>query len=110
MSHFRMGYREDLRPCLNGRYFYDVGKKDLDRSIIEKDPSELTVEEKLELDPCLLHSVEVLSNLHVFEDSLIQIILQHHECNDGSGYPFHLKRDKILKIAKLIHAVDLFCN
>lgn len=93
-----------------GGIFHDIGKKDLDRSVIEKNPSELTPEEKIALDSHPIHGIEVLNNLHVFEDSLIQIILQHHECNDGSGFPFHLKRDRILKLAKLIYIVDLFCN
>jgi len=93
-----------------GGLFHDVGKKNLDRSIIEKNPNDLTSAEKMQLYSYPIHGVEVLNNLHVFEDSLIQIILQHHECNDGSAIPFHMKRDKILKLARLIHAADLFCN
>ena len=33
-----------------GGIFHDVGKKDLDRSLIEKNPAEYTAEEKIEVD------------------------------------------------------------
>lgn len=37
---------------------------------------------------------------------IAEVVLQHHERNDGSGYPFGLKEDQICIEAKIIGVVD----
>ena len=40
---------------------------------------------------------------------IAEIVLQHHECEDGSGYPFGLKGDQIRLEAKIIAVADIHC-
>ena len=35
---------------------------------------------------------------------------EHHECNDGSGFPKNLKGDEISKFAKIVAIADLYDN
>lgn len=35
-------------------------------------------------------------------------MIQHHERNDGSGYPYGLKEDEILLESKIIAVADVF--
>jgi len=35
------------------------------------------------------------------------IVLQHHERNDGSGYPFHLKKNDIMLESKILCVADV---
>jgi len=42
-----------------------------------------------------------------FPYPIAQIVLQHHERNDGSGYPQGLKRENILLEAKIINIADV---
>ena len=35
-------------------------------------------------------------------------LLQHHEREDGSGYPQHLAGDQISQIGKIVHVADVF--
>ncbi len=42
-----------------------------------------------------------------FDWPIAEIVLQHHERIDGSGYPFHLKQDEILLEARIIGLADV---
>jgi HD-GYP domain-containing protein (c-di-GMP phosphodiesterase class II) len=35
-------------------------------------------------------------------------LLQHHEREDGRGYPQHLAGDQISRIGKIVHVADVF--
>ena len=41
-------------------------------------------------------------------DDVAQIVLQHHEHYDGSGYPNGLKGDEIEPLARILSVVDSF--
>ena len=44
-----------------------------------------------------------------FEDRNIEFaVLEHHERNDGCGYPLHMTGDKIHEFAKVIAVADVF--
>jgi len=49
---------------------------------------------------------EILESIE-FPWPVAQIILQHHERLDGSGYPSGLKTDKILLEAKILSVADV---
>ena len=38
------------------------------------------------------------------------VAAEHHECNDGSGFPKNLKGDEISKFAKIVAIADLYDN
>lgn len=86
-------------------FFHDVGKRDIPKWIINK-PEKLT---KNEYDLIKKHSqfgYEILMNEGLpFE---AEIILQHHELLDGSGYPLGLDRNSIFQPARIITIVDVF--
>jgi len=43
-----------------------------------------------------------------FSWDIADIVLQHHERIDGTGYPFGLKADEILIEAKILAVADVF--
>lgn len=45
----------------------------------------------------------------IVDEKWIALVRQHHECNDGSGYPEGLAGDAIEMGAKLIGVADRFC-
>jgi len=55
-----------------------------------------------------LVSVEVLSELGVTDRSWLQIVHQHHEALDGSGYPRGLKGEQICREARVIGIADRY--
>lgn len=84
---------------------HDIGKIQLPSEILTK-PTRLT---ELEYEMIKTHSqtgYEILKNIH-FPWPVAQIVHQHHEKIDGSGYPNGLKDDEILLEAKILCVADV---
>ncbi|PKP56447.1 hypothetical protein CVT91_13135 [Candidatus Atribacteria bacterium HGW-Atribacteria-1] len=84
---------------------HDIGKIGLPAEILSK-PTKLT---DIEFSLIKSHSqigYDVLKSID-FSYPIAQIVLQHHERLNGSGYPNHLKGDKILLEAKIIEVADV---
>jgi len=84
---------------------HDIGKIGLPTEILSK-PSKLT---DIEFNLIKGHSQighDILKSID-FSFPVAQIVLQHHERLDGSGYPNNLKDDEILLEAKIIGVADV---
>lgn len=53
--------------------------------------------------------VEMLREARVTQEEWLEIVLQHHESLDGSGYPRGLKGAAIFRMAQLLSLADLYC-
>jgi HD-GYP domain-containing protein (c-di-GMP phosphodiesterase class II) len=83
----------------------DIGKISIPAEILTK-PSALTSFELAMLRNHVQTGYDILKNIH-FPWNLAQIVLQHHERIDGSGYPNGLKGDAICEEAKIIAVADV---
>ncbi|MGZ4959036.1 MAG: HD-GYP domain-containing protein [Methylomonas sp.] len=84
---------------------HDIGKIRVPAEILSK-PGRL---DELEFSLIKRHSTtgyEILKSIH-FPWPLAQIVLQHHERLDGSGYPHGLKNDEILLEARIVAVADV---
>ncbi|MEA1963613.1 MAG: response regulator [Candidatus Aerophobetes bacterium] len=84
---------------------HDIGKGGIPAEILSK-PSRLT---KIELDMVKTHpqaGYEILKTIE-FPGSVAQIVLQHHERMDGSGYPQGLSGNNILLEARILGVADV---
>lgn len=95
--------------------FHDVGKIAIPQSIVHK-PSSLTAEEKSIIRRHPRKGRDLVTNIEkefgqsFLEDSemLSNIIFQHHERLNGSGYPKKLKGDQISIEAQIVMVADAF--
>lgn len=84
---------------------HDIGKIQLPSEILTK-PTKLT---ELEYEMIKTHpstGYEILKNIH-FPWPIAEIVYQHHEKIDGSGYPRGLKGEEILLEARIITVADV---
>lgn len=88
--------------------FHDIGKMKLPPSMLHKQPSELsdTEMEQFRTHPEL--GSQMLSKTREIPNAVKQIILQHHERFDGSGFPSGIKGQKILTLANVVGLADEF--
>jgi len=49
-----------------------------------------------------------LESNKILEQQSIEVVIQHHEAADGSGYPFGLTIDEISPMAQIVHIVDCY--
>ncbi|PKN37422.1 MAG: hypothetical protein CVU62_10560 [Deltaproteobacteria bacterium HGW-Deltaproteobacteria-2] len=84
---------------------HDIGKLSIPAEILTK-PTKLT---DIEFSLIKVHSQTGYDMLKDLESpwSLAQIVQQHHERVDGSGYPKNLKLDEILMEARILAVADV---
>ena len=90
--------------------FHDIGKTKLPKKLMEARPEDLTPEE-LELyhkHPEL--GVEIVGKNKLINNSVKQVILQHHECYNGTGFPHQLKGQQVSTLGNILCLVDDFVH
>lgn len=101
-----MGFSEDRISAVRvAGLLHDIGKINIPSEILTK-PSRLT---DIEFALIKIHpqaSYNILKSIE-FPWPVAQIVLQHHEKLDGSGYPFGLKKDEILMEARILCVADI---
>ena len=100
-----LGEQEISRIRLAG-LMHDIGKIGIRESILKK-AGPLTLEERLEMQHHPEIGWRILSSVHSFSE-VGDIILQHHERWDGTGYPKGLKAEGILLSARIVAVADAF--
>lgn len=85
---------------------HDLGKIGIADSLLCK-PSSLTPQEWEEIRRHPVTAAKILEPLNFLND-VIELIRQHHEHYDGSGYPAGLKGEEILLGARIIHLADAY--
>lgn len=94
-----------MERLLMGALFHDIGKINIPDEVLKK-PGKLTPEEFEYVKWHPIDGAEMVNG--TFLEGVADIIRQHHERIDGSGYPDGLKGDQILIEAKIIAVVDSF--
>ena len=98
---------KDLKGLYTGILLHDVGKTRISDDILNK-KGVLTKEELKIMKKHPELGVEVLEETGVrFREERI-VTLQHHENDDGSGYPYGLKKDEIQPCGKIAHLIDVY--
>ncbi len=87
---------------------HDVGKIGVRDDVLLK-PHELSAEELAAIRQHPVIAAEILKPIRGAED-IASIVLAHHECPDGSGYPRGLKDDEIPIEARIIRVADVFAS
>lgn len=86
---------------------HDLGKIKIDTGILNK-KGYLTSSEYETFKTHPVIGYNFVKKIPYLNDSVSYAVLMHHEKMDGSGYPLHIKGDKIHKFAKIIAIADLF--
>jgi PAS domain S-box-containing protein len=84
---------------------HDIGKLSIPAEILSK-PSKLTNLEFLMIKEHAQSGYDILKDVES-PWPLAQIVYQHHERMDGSGYPRNLKGDEILMEARIMSVADV---
>lgn len=86
---------------------HDIGKLKLSEYLYGRNSGELSVEEMKYMRMHSKISFDVLKN-YDYSDNIMKVVLYHHECYDGSGYPDNLKGTDIPLGARILKVTDEF--
>lgn len=113
--------KDKLRQIAIGEFLHDIGKIFIDEKIINK-PGKLTEEEYEKVKQHTTYGYELLKDIDNIGEASKHIPYQHHERQDGKGYPRGLKgsnkidiggigyteQDKMIMIAEIAAIADFY--
>jgi putative two-component system response regulator len=95
--------RNDLR---RGGIVHDIGKVAVPEFVLLK-PGPLDTAERKIMQEHTIVGERICAPLRSFRN-VLSIIRSHHEKQDGSGYPDHLKGEEISLTARILQTVDIY--
>ncbi len=102
----RLGLSEEAMNHLGmGALFHDIGKELLRKATLMDEKAKHNIYKK--------HPVVgegLLSQIHTVTQEVRTIILQHHEMENGKGFPAGLPGERIDRLAKIVAIADLYDN
>ncbi|MGE7601503.1 HD-GYP domain-containing protein [Peribacillus sp. NPDC097675] len=98
---------ESLSNLTLAATLHDVGKTRIPESILDK-PGKLTLAEYEEMKRHTIYGYELLKNIPDLHPSIALTALQHHEREDGHGYPLNLNGNNIYYLSKVVAIADVF--
>jgi HD-GYP domain-containing protein (c-di-GMP phosphodiesterase class II) len=97
----------DMHALGAGFFLHDLGKTRIDHAIITK-PGKLDDREWKEMRQHPDHGFGILKETNKLNKESHIIVLQHHERNDGSGYPLGIKGEEIHPYGRICSVADVY--
>ena len=103
-----LGHAEaDLRLVALAGLVHDVGKQRLPPHLLDK-PDNLDIEDHVELRRHPGYGFEILSKSPDCPPSVLSVVLEHHERQDGSGYPERRTGELLHPHSRIAAVADVF--
>jgi HD-GYP domain-containing protein (c-di-GMP phosphodiesterase class II) len=106
-KYFGCSDNHNLRELGVGFFLHDLGKIQVDPAIINKE-GKLTFDELQAMRRHPLYGFNILNEANQLTTECKLIILEHHEREDGSGYPYGLYGGEIHVYARICSLVDTY--
>jgi putative nucleotidyltransferase with HDIG domain len=104
----QMGFpREELSLLGLAGLLLDIGKIKLPKELIEKSQPYTPAEHSL-MKRHVTYGESILRSSHGISSTVVDIVSQHHEREDGSGYPRGLRNGEISVYGKMAAIVDVY--
>lgn len=98
---------KDLMPVALAGLLHDIGTAKVDPEILFK-PTKLNSAESEEMKKHTIIGYNLLKAVPAINEGVKLSALQHHEREDGSGYPLAIRGDKIHSYSKIVAVTDMF--
>ncbi len=106
--HVGIRNKSDHYRLFEAGLMHDIGKTEVPRAILDK-PGKLDADEMATVRKHPLASERILRDSGGYDALVIRAAAQHHEKNDGSGYPNGLADRQISEIGRLMAVCDIYC-
>lgn len=104
---FTKGDKHDMHALGAGFFLHDLGKVYIDEAIINK-PDKLTEEEMGVMRKHPGFGFKLLNETKQIGEESRLIVLQHHERENGTGYPKRMRGDEIHIYGRICSVADVF--
>ena len=97
---------EDIQLATAGGLLHDIGKMLISSELLDKTAPLSEAEEKV-MRTHVTKGYQLVKNKDI-DQHIKNCILMHHEKRDGSGYPLHLRGEKIDPIASIVNVANVY--
>ncbi len=98
---------QELNCLGTGLLLHDIGKITVPSTVINK-RGRLTVDEFNEMKKHPKAGLDFLDHISSIDIQSLEIIIQHHENNDGTGYPYGIGGSDIHLLAHISRIIDVY--
>lgn len=96
-----------LKKLIYSALLHDIGKTRISKDILKK-PGRLNDQEYKKIKEHPIHGYNIIKKNKYLSHSIALGVLQHHEREDSSGYPFGVTGEKIHIFGKIIAVADIY--
>lgn len=103
-----LGYNKaTVQEFAMGALLHDVGLSKIPQGILSK-PSKVTDNEMVAIKKHVAQGLGLAKDEHGITPLMLDMIVNHHERLDGSGYPRGIAKQKLSRAARIIAIVDVY--
>jgi HD-GYP domain-containing protein (c-di-GMP phosphodiesterase class II) len=99
-----------LESITLGAFLHDIGLLKLPEALRDRNPSTLNKDEFAKYQEHCRIGADLLNSIPEISQQVVQIVNQHHERINGTGYPNGLNGLRIYPLAKIVALADDFCD
>lgn len=88
--------------------FHDIGKKEIDRVLLEKPRHLVSKEERKLIEGHVVRGQEILNAMRGISSEIVQVVFEHHEDLEGLGYPLGKNKVALHPLTKILQAANIF--
>lgn len=97
---------EEAKEITVGSLLHDIGVRYIKINVVNKDLSDMSAYELAEFKKHPVYGYSAVENAEWISQTAKSIILSHHECIDGSGFPLHTRNNDIKR--QIVTVCDTF--
>jgi putative nucleotidyltransferase with HDIG domain len=97
----------DLEVLGAGALLHDIGYIRLPRNLYRRS-HDITEQERTMMQQHPALGLAILRDAQEDRDTVVRIVVEHHECSNGSGFPHKLKEDSLSILPQLVGLVDIY--
>ncbi len=90
--------------------FHDIGKKEIDREILDKPRHLVSKEERKLIESHVARGQAILSTMPGISSDVLQLVGEHHEDMEGQGYPLGKEKFKLHPLSKILQCANIFLD
>lgn len=90
--------------------FHDIGKKEIDREVLEKPRHLVSKEERSLIETHVVRGQEILNTLQSIHEDVVQIVFEHHEDQQGLGFPMRKQKFELHPLSKILQCANVFID
>lgn len=98
--------KENAKEIAVGSLLHDVGMRYIEVDVVNKDLADMSAYEQAEYKKHPVYGYSAVENEEWISQTAKSIILSHHECIDGTGFPLHTRSNE--EARQIVAVCDVF--